>query len=78
MAEADWRLVRALVAVMQAGTLTGAARLLGTTQPTVGRQLRALEQLAGETFFLRRGNRLEPTDHARAMLARARSTSSGR
>lgn len=71
MAEADWRLVRAFVAVMQAGTLTGAARALGTTQPTVGRQVRALERLAGETYFLRRGNRLEPTDHARAMLARA-------
>lgn len=69
--EADWRLVRAFVAVMQAGTLTRAAKLLGTTQPTVGRQLRELERLAGETYFLRRGNRLEPTDHARAMFARA-------
>ena len=69
--EADWRLVRSFVAVMKAGTLTGAARALGTTQPTVGRHVRELERLAGETYFLRRGNRLEPTDHARAMLARA-------
>lgn len=69
--EADWRLVRAFVAVMQAGTLTGAARLLGTTQPTVGRQIRELEQLAGETYFLRRGSRLEPTEHAQLLFARA-------
>ncbi|WP_162242183.1 MULTISPECIES: LysR family transcriptional regulator [unclassified Rhizobium] len=69
--EADWRLVRAFVAVMQAGTLTGAARQLGTTQPTVGRQIRALERMAGETYFLRRGVRLEPTDHAQVLFARA-------
>lgn len=69
--EADWRLVRAFVAVMQAGTLTGAARLLGTTQPTVGRQIRELEQLAGETYFLRCGSRLEPTEHAQMLFARA-------
>lgn len=69
--EAGWRLVRSFVAVMKAGTLTGAARLLGTTQPTVGRHVRELERLAGETYFLRRGNRLEATDHARAMFSRA-------
>ncbi len=69
--EADWRLVRAFVAVMQAGTLTGAAHVLGTTQPTVGRQIRELEQLAGETYFLRRGSRLEPTEHAQMLFSRA-------
>lgn len=69
--EAGWQLIRSFVAVMKAGTLTAAARLLGTTQPTVGRHVRELERLAGETYFLRRGNRLEPTDHAQAMFARA-------
>lgn len=69
--EADWRLIRAFVAVMRTGSLTKAAHSLGTTQPTVGRQIRELERLAGETYFLRRGNRLEPTDHAHAMFARA-------
>jgi len=69
--QADWRLVRAFVAVMRTGNLTRAAHLLATTQPTVGRQIRELERLAGETYFLRRGNRLEPTEHARVMFARA-------
>ncbi|HEY8356141.1 MAG TPA: LysR family transcriptional regulator [Ramlibacter sp.] len=67
--EADWKLVRAFVAVMRTGTLTKAAFELKTTQPTIGRQIRALETLAGESYFRRRGNRLEPTDRAHAMYA---------
>jgi DNA-binding transcriptional LysR family regulator len=70
--EADWKLVRAFLAVMQTGNLTRAALQLGTTQPTVGRQIRELERLSGEVYFLRRGNRLEPTERAEAMFARAR------
>jgi DNA-binding transcriptional LysR family regulator len=67
--DADWKLVRAFVAVMRTGTLTKAAAELKTTQPTVGRQIRELETRAGESYFRRRGNRLEPTDRAQAMYA---------
>lgn len=67
----DWRLVRAFVAVMQDGTLSAAARRLGTTQPTVGRQIRTLEAACGEVLFLRRGTRLDPTEAARAIHAQA-------
>lgn len=71
MPEADWRLVRAFVAVMRTGNLTRAAAALRTTQPTVGRQIRILEDLAGETYFLRQGNRLVPTERARMVYERA-------
>lgn len=67
----DWRLIRAFIAVMQNGTLSAAARRLGLTQPTVGRQIRELEEVSGELLFLRRGTMLEPTEAARGMLARA-------
>lgn len=67
----DWRLVRAFVAVMQEGTLSAAARRLGTTQPTVGRQIRQLEETCGEVLFLRRGTSLEPTPAALGIHARA-------
>lgn len=72
----DWRLVRAFIAVMQHGTLSAAARRLGLTQPTVGRQIRELEQVTGELLFVRRGTTLEPTEAARGMLARAEDVES--
>lgn len=67
----DWRLIRAFVAVLQEGTLSAAARRLATTQPTVGRQIRELEEACGEILFLRRGTRLEPTRAALDIRARA-------
>jgi DNA-binding transcriptional LysR family regulator len=69
--EADWRLIRAFVAVMRTGTLTKAASIIGTTQPTVGRQIRELERRAGEPFFLRKGKKLEPTARAHLVYAQA-------
>ncbi|MGP1273961.1 MAG: LysR family transcriptional regulator [Caulobacterales bacterium] len=71
-ADLDWRLIRAFVAVAEAGTLSAAARRLGTTQPTIGRQIRELEALCGEVLFHRRGTRLEPVPAARTILEQAR------
>ncbi|MEM9724251.1 MAG: LysR family transcriptional regulator [Pseudomonadota bacterium] len=67
----DWRLLRAFIAVMQEGTLSAAARKLGATQPTLGRQIRELETLSGDVLFLRKGARLEPTEQATALYPRA-------
>lgn len=67
----DWRLIRAFVAVMQWGSLTAAAKKLGGTQPTIGRQIRELETRAGEVYFHRRGHRLEPTEKAITLYPRA-------
>lgn len=67
----DWKLIRAFVAVMEEGTLSAAATRLGATQPTLGRQIRLLEQLAGDVLFIRRGLRLEPTEAAQSLLPHA-------
>lgn len=40
----DWNRARAFLATAEEGSLSGAARALGLAQPTVGRQIAALEQ----------------------------------
>jgi DNA-binding transcriptional LysR family regulator len=67
----DWALLRSFVAVMRHGTLSAAATAIGQTQPTIGRHIRALEQVIGEPLFLRRGNLLTPGDRALALYERA-------
>ncbi len=73
----DWRLIHAFVAVMEEGTLSAAARRVGATQPTLGRQIRELESISGEVLFVRRGLRLEPTPHAIALLPEAQDIERG-
>jgi DNA-binding transcriptional LysR family regulator len=63
----DWNLLRSFVAVVDTGTLTGAAERLGTTQPSVGRHIRALEKSLGETLFVRLPGRLTPTAQGLAL-----------
>ena len=48
-------------AVMTAGNLTEAARLLHTSQPTVSRELARFEKVLGLTLFERSRGRLHPT-----------------
>jgi len=55
-------------AIMQAGSVTGAARLLFTSQPTVSRELARLESLSGLSLFDREGGRLLPTAQAMLLL----------
>ena len=74
----DWNRVRAFLVTIEEGSLSSAARALGTTQPTLGRQITALEKELGIALFERVDNRLKPTpgglellQHARAMGAAA-------
>jgi DNA-binding transcriptional LysR family regulator len=57
-----WSEVEMLLAVSEAGSLSGAARVLQVTQPTVSRQLADLESRLGEPLFTRAvdGTRLTP------------------
>lgn len=63
----SWDLYRTFAAVLEAGSLSGAARRLGLTQPSVGRHIEALEQTIGGTLFLRSQRGLSPTDRALAL-----------
>ncbi|MBC3410894.1 LysR family transcriptional regulator [Pseudomonas sp. SWRI51] len=51
-------------AIMAAGSVTGAARLLFTSQPTVSRELARMEQVTGLNLFEREGGRLVATAQA--------------
>ena len=63
----DWNLLRALGAVLDAGSLTQAAVRLGTSQPTLSRQIAALEAQLGTPLFARGSRRLQPTAAALAL-----------
>lgn len=69
----DWSLIRAFAAVMRSGSLTRAADELGQTQPTLGRQIRALEAELGETLFDRLPSGLVPRERALALYERAQA-----
>ena len=70
----DWNQVRAFLATVEQGSLTAAAQALRLTQPTLGRQVKALEEALGVVLFERIGRSLvlTPTgvdllDHVREM-----------
>lgn len=74
----DWNHTRAFLATADEGSFTGAARALRIAQPTIGRQVAALEAELGVTLFERagRGVALTPTgvelaEHVRAMAEAA-------
>jgi DNA-binding transcriptional LysR family regulator len=62
--EPDWSLYRSFLAVLQEGSLSGAARTLGLTQPTIARHIEALEQGVGLELFVRSQQGLSPTEGA--------------
>ena len=70
----DWNRARAFLVTAEEGSLSAAARALGMAQPTLGRQVDALEEELGVILFERvgRGFTLTPSglellDHVRAM-----------
>jgi DNA-binding transcriptional LysR family regulator len=64
----DWNHARAFMFVAQNGSLTAAAKLLSTTQPTIGRQVQAFEEQIGATLFERTGNQLVLTEQGSLLL----------
>lgn len=65
----DWNQARAFLATAEEGSLSAAARRLGQTQPTLGRQVAALEADLGVTLFERVGRGLELTQSGRELLS---------
>lgn len=66
----DLNLLRTFLAVHRAGSFTGAAPVLGLTQPTVTSQIRSLEQQLGRQLFQRLPRGVEPTPFARELASR--------
>jgi DNA-binding transcriptional LysR family regulator len=62
-----WEWYRSLLAVLDEGSLSGAARALGLTQPTLGRHVAALEAALGQVLFTRSPGGLRPTEAALAL-----------
>ncbi|RON47943.1 LysR family transcriptional regulator [Pseudomonas frederiksbergensis] len=62
------RQIEVFRSIMLAGSVTGAARLLFTSQPTVSRELARLELVSGLRLFDREGGRLLPTAQALMLL----------
>src|SRR5690606_3425541 len=73
----DWALVRSFVAVLDAGSLTGAARALGAQQPTLSRHIAELEAQLGAPLFERTGRGVTPAAAALAIADAARQMEAG-
>jgi len=80
--EPGWELYRSFLEVLRDGSLSGAARRLATTQPTIGRHIAALESALKLSLFTRSQRGLLPTQaaldlapHAEAMAAAAAALS---
>src|ERR1700722_15559891 len=71
--EMELRHLRYFVAVAEAGSLTVAARKLHTSQPSLSRQIRDLEDEVGSQLLTRRARGIELTPAGRAFLEHARS-----
>ncbi|ARP82244.1 LysR family transcriptional regulator [Bordetella genomosp. 8] len=67
----DWSDLRIFLAIAREGSLGAAARVLGQTQPTMGRRLKSLEQQVGHVLFQRTRHGFVPTDEGHALLAHA-------
>lgn len=74
--EPGWELYRTFLAVVREGSLSGAARALGLTQPTAGRHVDALEQALGLSLFIRTQQGLSPTEAALSLRPFAESLES--
>ncbi|MEO8249255.1 MAG: LysR family transcriptional regulator, partial [Burkholderiales bacterium] len=73
----DWSLVKSFIAVLDAGSLMGAARVLNAQQPTLSRHIAELEAQLDAPLFERTGRGVTPTATALAIAAAAREMESG-
>lgn len=69
----DWNQARAFLVTAEEGTLSAAARALGLTQPTLGRQVTALEEALDATLFERAGRSLVLTEAGLDLLEHVRA-----
>ena len=68
----DWNLIRAFLAVADSGSLSKAAEMLSSSQPTLSRQIGALEERTGLALFERTARGLRLTQAGEALTVPAR------
>jgi len=73
----DWSLIPSFLAVLDAGSLMGAARALDAQQPTLSRHIAQLEAQLGVALFERTGRGVQPTAAALALADAARLMAAG-
>jgi len=69
----DWNRARAFLVAAEEGSLSAAARALGVAQPTLGRQVAALEDELGVALFERGSSGLELTPDGMELLQHVRA-----
>ncbi len=69
----DWDKAKVFLIAAEEGSLSAAARRLGTAQPTVGRQIAALEEELGVTLLRRIGRGVELTETGMALAEDVRA-----
>jgi DNA-binding transcriptional LysR family regulator len=77
MSDFDWsdldaRLLRLLVAIVETGSVTGAAHRLGVTQSAVSHLVGKLRAIVGDALFVKSGRGIVATARAEALAIRAR------
>jgi DNA-binding transcriptional LysR family regulator len=73
MDQLDWNQLKAFLETAETGSLSAAARKLGLTQPTLSRQVAAIEQRMGVTLFERVGKTMALTPTGLDLLEHART-----
>jgi len=68
----DWNRARAFLVIAEEGSLSAAARALDMTQPTVGRQVSALEAELGVSLFERTNSGLVLTQSGADLMAQVK------
>lgn len=64
----DWDLIRSFLAVSELGSLSAAARQLGVSQPTLSREIQALEKNSGLNLFRRTTQGLILTEAGQSLV----------
>lgn len=73
LASLDWSLIQSFLGVAETGSLSAGAKKLGTSQPTLGRQMRQLESQLGVELFQRHARGFRLTQHGQDILPAAQS-----
>jgi len=67
----DWNLLSAFVRLVDSGSLSKAARIAGTSQPTLSRQIQQLERQLGLELFERSARGMRLTEAGQQLVDRA-------